>query len=107
MANYAYPWLAVVKLSNDFFSGQLHPKEKTLEESLFLGDTDLESIVMQYAHGECHTWTVALHQACPRTGVHFVLADDEIIHSFITSEDGTLAIQKPKGKQQTRKIQIK
>lgn len=45
-------------LLNDEFK----PKEN-LELASFLGDTDLESVVMRYGHGDCHVWSIALAQA--------------------------------------------
>lgn len=74
----------VQQLCSDFLSNQLKQGE-SLEELSFLGDTDLESVVMRYAHGDCHIWSLALHEVSEDLKPHLVLADDIPIHSFVVN----------------------
>lgn len=72
-------------------NGEFKPKTN-LEFASFLGDTDLESVVMRYAHGECHFWTIALLEApwinqSAAVEVFCLLVDGALIHSGIFSND--------------------
>lgn len=52
-------------ICKSLLNGEFKPNEN-LEFVSFLGDTDLESVVMRYGHGDCHIWSIALAEAALR-----------------------------------------
>lgn len=69
---------------SDFLAGKYLAKD-SLEDVSFLNDTDLESIVMRYAHGDCHAWTIALVECDFKLNIHGLYADGQIIHSCLSN----------------------
>lgn len=81
----------IQQLCSDFLGNKLKATD-SLELLSFLGDTDLESIVMRYAHGDCHAWSLALHEINADMNLYLLVTDDSPIHSFIFDSESGLAL---------------
>lgn len=78
--------LATAQITSNFLLGLLKP-QPDLEMMSFLDDTDLESIVMRFAHGECHFWSLALAENHHNVEICGLFIGDEIIHSCLVSDN--------------------
>lgn len=71
----------------DSFIGKKFLPKLPLEQVSCLDDSDLESVVMRYAHGDCHIWSLALFEKDQRLSIYGVFADKQLIHSCVSNSE--------------------
>lgn len=84
----------LVNFCENFLNGKFgsQSNDYLIENMLDGTESDLESIVMNYAHGSCHDWSTALLTSNSELRAYCVFADDIPIHSFVSNKDNSLAL---------------
>lgn len=75
-----------------FYTGQIQAQSQAIENTeIYFSNSDIESLVSRYAHGDCYAWAITAMRAGNISNcAYLVNTDIGPVHAFVASQDEKL-----------------